>query len=115
MVLEGRAHCAMLLRETKNGTRARRGDSSRRGGAVSDAVGRRYRYDPDPATALNLSGIIVSADRAFHRRLTAKVRETISTSGRWPYDVADASPTTRASPAPPGGGARSPWTWAGAC
>ena len=33
------------------------------GGMVSDAVGRRYRYDSNPATALNLSGIIVSADR----------------------------------------------------
>ena len=108
MVLERRAHCAMLLREGTKKWDSCAGEAILRaaGGMVSDAVGRRYRYDSNPATALNLSGIIVSADRAFHRRLTAKVRETIASSGdgRWPYDVADASvrhPTL--PPAPPGG------------
>lgn len=106
MVLEGRAHCAMLLREGTKKWDSCAGEAILRaaGGAVSDAVGRRYRYDPDPATALNLCGIIVSADRAFHRRLTAKVRETISSSGRWPYDVPDASVRPPVlPPAPPGG------------
>ena len=108
MVLERRAHCAMLLREGTKKWDSCAGEAilCAAGGMVSDAVGRRYRYDSNPATALNLSGIIVSADRAFHRRLTAKVRETIASSGdgRWPYDVADASvrhPTL--PPAPPGG------------
>ena len=88
-LLEGKADCALLLREGTKKWDSCPGEAllRARGGCVTDAAGRLYDYG-DGAMALNLSGLISSRDARTHARLVdaavAVARETAAEEDRPP-------------------------------
>ena len=107
-VLEGAAHCGVLLRAGTKKWDTCGGEALLReaGGVVSDAAGRRYDYSHDPAGAMNPSGTIIAHDAGFHRWLTRRVRHVLERELRDPYPSDVFDPSVRPPslpPAPPGG------------
>lgn len=88
-LLEGKADCALLLREGTKKWDSCPGEAllRARGGCVTDAAGRLYDYG-DKEMALNLSGLISSRDARTHARLVdaavAVARETAAEEDRTP-------------------------------
>ena len=81
LLLEGKADCALLLREGTKKWDSCAGEALLRalGGRVTDAAGRLYDYG-DGAMALNLSGLVSTRDARTHARIVdaavAVARET---------------------------------------
>jgi 3'(2'), 5'-bisphosphate nucleotidase len=88
-LLEGKADCALLLREGTKKWDSCPGEAllRARGGCVTDAAGRLYDYG-DKEMALNLSGLVSSRDARTHARLVdaavAVARETAAEEDRTP-------------------------------
>jgi len=109
-VLEGAAHCSMLLRAGTKKWDTCGGEALLReaGGVVSDAAGRRYdyAYDPQGTRALNPSGTVLAFDSRFHRALTKRVRSVLTDELNDGYPLDGTDPSIRRDslpPAPPGG------------
>ena len=107
-MLEGKAHCGLLLREGVKKWDTCAGEALLRavGGVVTDTVGRRYDYRYNLAGVLNLSGMTASVTADLHRELTATIRRVIAPLGDYPYDVPDPSVRPPLLPPPPPGGYR---------
>ena len=116
-LLERRAHCGLLLREGVKKWDTCAGEALLRatGGAVTDSVGRRYDYSYNLAGVRSVSGMTASVSAAFHRRLTAVVRDVIAPLGDYPYDVSDPSVRPPLLPPPPPGGYRALSVDVGGC
>jgi 3'(2'), 5'-bisphosphate nucleotidase len=116
-LLEGRAHCALLLREGVKKWDTCAGEALLRavGGAVTDTVGRPYDYTYNLDGVLNLSGMTASVTTALHRHLTATIRRVIAPLGDYPYDIRDPSVRPPLLPPPPRGGYRALTVDVGGC
>jgi REG-2-like HAD superfamily hydrolase len=93
MLLERRAHSALLLRKASKKWDTCAGEAllRARGGVVTDTVGRRYDYSYNLDALPNLSGMAASLDVGMHCEMTAIIRDVIEPLGRYPYDVDDPS------------------------
>ena len=93
MLLERRAHSALLLRKASKKWDTCAGEALLRatGGVVTDTVGRRYDYSYNLDALPNLSGMAASLDVDMHWEMTAIIRDVIEPLGRYPYDVDDPS------------------------
>ena len=104
-VLEGAAHCGVLLRAGTKKWDTCGGEALLReaGGVVSDAAGRRYDYSHSPIGAMNPSGLVIAHDAGFHRWLTRRVRDVLERTLRdsYPLDVFDPSVRPRSLPPAP--------------
>lgn len=93
MLLERRAHSALLLRKASKKWDTCAGEALLRatGGVVTDTVGRRYNYSYNLDALPNLSGMAASLDVDMHGELTGIIRDVIKPLGDYPYDVVDPS------------------------
>ena len=93
MLLERRAHSALLLRKASKKWDTCAGEALLRatGGVVTDTVGRRYDYSYNLDALPNLSGMAASLDVDMHWEMTAIIQDVIEPLGRYPYDVDDPS------------------------
>lgn len=93
MLLERRAHSALLLRKASKKWDTCAGEALLRatGGIVTDTVGRRYDYTYNLDAVPNLSGMVASSDVGLHCEMTAIIRDVIKPLGEYPYDVVDPS------------------------
>lgn len=119
MLLERRAHSALLLRKASKKWDTCAGEALLRatGGIVTDTAGRRYDYSYNLDALPNLSGMVASLDVGLHCEMTAIIRDVIKPLGDYPYDVVD--PSVRAGVldglATPEGGWRGVTVDAGGC
>ena len=96
LLLEGKADCALLLREGTKKWDSCAGEAllRARGGRVTDAAGRLYDYG-DGAMALNLSGLVSTRDARAHARVVdaavAAARETAADASSGETRAADAT------------------------
>ena len=97
-VLEGSAHCNLMLRKASKKWDSCAGEALlvAAGGGVTDTVGRLYDYTHNPDAVQNLCGLVGFADRALGERVTRTIQETIAPLGDYPYDGARARAATRA-------------------
>jgi len=93
MLLERRAHSALLLRKASKKWDTCAGEALLRatGGVVTDTVGRRYNYSYNLDALPNLSGMAASLDVDMHGELTGIIRDVIKPLGNYPYDIVDPS------------------------
>ena len=93
MLLERRAHSALLLRKASKKWDTCAGEALLRatGGIVTDTVGRRYDYSYNLNALPNLSGMAASLDVGMHCEMMGIIRDVIKPLGDYPYDVDDPS------------------------
>ena len=119
MLLERRAHSALLLRKASKKWDTCAGEALLRatGGIVTDTVGRRYDYSYNLNALPNLSGMAASLDVGMHCEMTGIIRDVIEPLGDYPYDVDDPSirPSVLDGVQTPAGGWRAVTVDVGGC